>query len=449
MVRKLRYYWTKNYERDENMKISKIFKYMLPLILVALLLFFWKIIVSEVISTNLNVSQGNLLALTFINWIELLFVLLIYDLVIITIFSKISYWLNGLGRYAIRMKKLGITFYIIRLNYYLLRLSQLLRLGWVTYGSGEKSSVWIGLSKLSLTQLLVNIFRIIISVPMLLAFSSACFSLRILRGDINYHLYKLQEFLRGFLQMKENIGDIFSRLPALVSLITILPIVFFFYFYSQKRDVQKIIDKENSQYFEEVVLLYKKLLVWIDNHIYQLSKNFDYVISCQDSIVEMFLDNEIPNYSALVGKEYYRHRDIESFRFVEIEDLTELREIITKLSSDRLMKFTRILSAKRFDIWYLYFWDFHTLNNEETIEKSFYTKKGMISKLNKRHTYPYDFTQEKIEKSREEELFLLSFSIYNNLKLLYRFKRASDSLRKYLNSSTIDRLILKAFNKDK
>ena len=48
MVRKLRYYWTKNYERVENMKISKIFKYMLPLILVALLLFFWKIIVSEV-----------------------------------------------------------------------------------------------------------------------------------------------------------------------------------------------------------------------------------------------------------------------------------------------------------------------------------------------------------------------------------------------------------------
>ena len=82
MVRKLRYYWTKNYERVENMKISKIFKYMLPLILVALLLFFWKIIVSEVISTNLNVSQGNLLALTFINWIELLFVLLIYDLLV-------------------------------------------------------------------------------------------------------------------------------------------------------------------------------------------------------------------------------------------------------------------------------------------------------------------------------------------------------------------------------
>lgn len=431
------------------MKISKIFKYTSLLITVALLLFFGKIIVSEVISTNLNVSQGNLLALTFIYLIELLFVLLIYDLVIIKLYSGISYYLCELGQFAVRMKKIGIALYTIRLNYYLLRLSKLLRLGWVTYGSGEKSSVWRGLSKLSLAQLLVNIFRIIISVPMLFAFLSACFSLGILKGDIAYYLYKLQEFLRGILQIKVNIGDIFSRLPALVALMTILPIVFFFYFYSQKRDVRKIIDKENSQYFEEVVLLYEKLLIWIDKHIYQLSENFDYAISCQDSIVETFLNKEIPNYSALVGKQYYIPRDIESFRFVEIADLTELREIIIKLSSDRLMKFTRIFSVKRFDIWYFYFWDFHTLNAEEKIEKSFYTKKGMTYKLAKRHTYQNDFTQEQIEKRRKEELSLLSWSIYDDLELLYRFKRVSDSLRKYLYSSRMERLILKALNKDK
>ena len=430
------------------MKISKIFKYTSLLIMVALLLFFGKIIVSEVISTNLNVSQGNLLDLTFIYWIELLFVLLIYDLVIIKLYSGISYYLSELGQFAVRTKKIGIALYAIRLNYYLLRLSKLLRLGWVTYGSSEKSSVWRGLSKLSLAQLLVNIFRIIISAPMLFAFLSACFSLGKLKGDIAYYLYKLQEFLRGILQIKVNTGDIFSRLPALVALMTILPIVFFFYFYSQKRDVRKIIDKENSQYFEEVVLLYEKLLIWIDKHIYQLSENFDYVIRCQDSIVETFLNKEIPNYIALVGEQYYIPRDIESFKFVEIADLTELREIIIKLSSDRLMKFTRIFSVKRFDIWYFYFWDFHTLNAEEKIEKSFYTKKGMTYKLAKRHTYQNDFTQEKIEKRRKEELSLLSWSIYDDLELLYRFKRVSDSLRKYLYSSRMERLILKALNKD-
>ncbi|BBA92805.1 hypothetical protein SR187_6000 [Streptococcus ruminantium] len=51
--------------------------------------------------------------------------------------SGISYFLGELGQYAVRIKKGGFALYTIRLNYYLLRLTRLLRLGWVTYG-GEK-----------------------------------------------------------------------------------------------------------------------------------------------------------------------------------------------------------------------------------------------------------------------------------------------------------------------
>ncbi|MFS5866591.1 hypothetical protein STD73_07985 [Streptococcus agalactiae] len=432
------------------MKFSKIFKIILLLTGLVLSLLFWKILVNLVVSTNIEVSQGNLYLLAIIFWLELLFLLAIYDLVIIELYSGISYYLSKLGQLAVRTKKVRLALYIIRLNYYLLRLSKLLRIGWVTYGSGEKSSVWIGLSKLSLTQLSLNIFKLVISAPMLLAFLSACFSLKILRGgDIINYLSKHQEFLRGILQLKVNIGDVFSRLPAFVALMTILPVVFFFYFFSQKRDVRKIIDKENSQYFEEVVLLYEKLLIWIDNHIYKLSENFDYVIKCQDSIVEVFLKKEIRNYIELIDKRYYIPRRIEEFRFIEIADLTELREIITKLTSDRLVKFTRIFSVKQFDIWYLYFGDFHTLREEERVEMSFCTKTGISSKLDKRHTYPYDFTQGQIEKRRNEEFSLLSWSIYDSLELLYRLKRTSDSLRKYLYSSRTERLILKALSKDK
>lgn len=431
------------------MKFNKLYKIILLLIAIVLLIFFWKVIVNLVVSTNLEVSQGNLFALTIIFWLEILFVLVIYDLIIIELYSGVSYCLSKLGQWAIRTNKVSIALYTIRLNYYLLRLSRLLRVGWVTYGSDENKSVWIGISKLSLTQLSLNIFRLIISTPMFLAFLSACFSLRILKVDFAYYLHKLQEFLRGILQIKVNIGDIFSRLPALVALMTILPILFFFYFYSQKRDVRKIIDKENSKYFEEVVLLYEKLLIWIDNHIYELSENFNYVIKCQDSIVEIFLKKEVPNYKSLAGKQYYIPGEIETFRFVEVTDLTEFREIMSKLSSDRLRKYTRIFSVKRFDIWYLYFFDFPLLNEEEKIERSLYTKKGMSYKLDNRHTFPYDFTQEKIEKRRKEEQSLLSWSIYEKLELLYRFKRVSDSLRKYLYSSRTERLLLKALNKDK
>ena len=431
------------------MKISKIFKYISLLIALILLLFFWKIMVSEVISTNLKASQGSLFVLTFIFWLEIILLLVIYDLVIFNLYSIIRYYLRELGELAVRTKKVSCALYIIRLNYYFLRLSRLLRLGWVTYDSEEKSLVWIGISKLTLTKLMFNIFKIIISIPMLLAFLSACFSLKILRVDITYYLSKFQEILISILQIKVNISDIFLSLPAIVALVTILPTVFFFYFYSQKREVRKVIDKENGPYFEEVILLFEKLLIWVNHHIYQISENFDYVINCQDLIIEMFLEKEIPNYVSLTEKKYYRTERIEEFSFLEISDLSELQEIVTKLMSDRLIKFTRIFSINRFDIWQFYLRDFNSLSEEEEIEKLFYTQKGMASKLAKRHTYSYDATKDKLEQERKKERLRLSWSIYNNLESLYRLMRMRNSLRSYLYSSRMEQLILKVLNKDK
>lgn len=431
------------------MKISKIFKYISLLIVLILLPFFWKIMVSEVISTNLKASQGNLFVLTFIFWLEILLLLVIYDLVIFNLYSIIRYYLRELGEWAVRTKKVSCALYIIRLNYYFLRLSRLLRLCWVTYDSDEKSLVWIGISKLTLTKLIFNIFKIIISIPMLLAFLSACFSLKILRVDITYYLYKFQEILISILQIKVNISDIFLSLPAIVALVTILPTVFFFYFYSQKREVRKVIDKENGQYFEEVILLYEKLLIWVNHHIYQISENFDYVINCQDLIIEVFLEKEIPNYVSLTEKKYYRTEGIEEFNFLEISDLSELREIVTQLMSDRLIKFTRIFSINRFDIWQFYLRDFDSLSEEEEIEKLFYTQKGMASKLAKRYTYSYDVTKDKLEQERKKEQSCLSWSIYKNLESLYRLMRMRNSLRSYLYSSRMERLILKVLNKDR
>ena len=405
--------------------------------------------INEVISTNLKVSQGNLFVLTFIFWLEIIFLLVIYDLVIFNLYSIIRYYLRELGEWAVRTKKVSCALYIIRLNYYFLRLSRLLRLGWVTYDSDEKSLVWIGISKLTLTKLIFNIFKIIISIPMLLAFLSACFSLRILRVDITHYLSKFQEILISILQIKVNISDVFLRLPAIVALVTILPTVFFFYFYSQKREVRKVIDKENGQYFEEVILLYEKLLIWVNHHIYQISENFDYVINCQDLIIEVFLEKEIPNYVSLTEKKYYRTEGIEEFNFLEISDLSELREIVTQLMSDRLIKFTRIFSINRFDIWQFYLRDFDSLSEEEEIEKLFYTQKGMASKLAKRYTYSYDVTKDKLEQERKKEQSCLSWSIYKNLESLYRLMRMRNSLRTYLYSSRMERLILKVLNKDR
>ena len=123
------------------MKFNKIYKIILLLIAIVLLILFRQVIVNFVVSTNLEVSKRNLVALTFIFWVEILFLLLIYNLVIIVLHSEVSYCLSTLGQWAIRTKNVSVALYTIRLKYYLLRLSRLLRVGRITYDSGEKNSV--------------------------------------------------------------------------------------------------------------------------------------------------------------------------------------------------------------------------------------------------------------------------------------------------------------------
>ena len=157
------------------MKICKIFKFILPLVVLVLLLFFWETILNLVVSANLVVSQRNLFGLTFIFFLEILFLLVIYDIIINKLYIEISYKLSELGKLAVRKKKVRFALYTIRLNYYFSRLSHLLRLGWVSYGSSENSSVWTGLSKQNLTQMAINIFRFLfsVSVPLILAVLSS------------------------------------------------------------------------------------------------------------------------------------------------------------------------------------------------------------------------------------------------------------------------------------
>ena len=57
------------------MKFNKIYKMTLLLIATVLLIIFRQVIVNLVVSTNLEVSQGNLFALTIIFWLEIFFIL--------------------------------------------------------------------------------------------------------------------------------------------------------------------------------------------------------------------------------------------------------------------------------------------------------------------------------------------------------------------------------------
>ena len=67
--------------------------------------------------------------------------------------------------------------------------------------------------------------------------------------------------------------------------------------------------------------------------------------------------------------------------------------------------------------------------------------------MNERNTFPVEFTTEQIKLRKKKEVSFLAYSIYNDLELLYKLNRACDSLKIYLYSSRIERIIIKALKK--
>ena len=128
---------------------------------------------------------------------------------------------------------------IVRINYLWEMIYRFLRLGWISYEPTDRSDIWTVLSKASISQKFVGLFKFLVSFPVVLSFILACFSLNIL------NFTEIQEWVISSLNFKINLSDVFSdvfsSLSILATILTLIPTIFFFYFYSQKRDVRKLL----------------------------------------------------------------------------------------------------------------------------------------------------------------------------------------------------------------
>lgn len=420
------------------MKYNKIFK---TLLVIFVIIYFRESVSSKLVSFNLGVTNSSLFWLTLLYWVELFILSIIYDYIIIFLYNLLSMYISTLGESAIKNKKKKIALFTIRLNYYLLKLCRFLRIGVLT-SETELNTVWIGLTKQKLSGFFLNTVKIFISIHMGLSFFFACFSLGKFEVNYSYYSQKIQNYFKISESIKWDIGAFFTKLPSFVALITLVPIIFFFYFYSRKREVRNIIDENNSIYFEEVVLLFESLMLWIEKHIYEIAENFDDVIDKQGLIVDLILKKEISNYSSSYDINFYNRNS-----FIEIKEIKKVEKIVNKLTSDRLRRFVRSFSVRKYDIWYFYYFEFSRLKSTAEIEKLFYTRTGINLRVNERNTFPVEFTTEQIKLRKKKEVSFLAYSIYNDLVLLYKLNRACDSLKIYLYSSRIERIIIKALKK--
>ena len=434
------------------MKINKVIIYVIGLIV---LLLNWKDIVNFIISFPVSIVQNMEFAenrdfsvfiiVTLLYWVAIVLIFFLYDIVMLKLTTFINWKITQYGQNLVVKKKIQLAFRIIRLNYYFSKLSNLLRLGWVSYsfGNGEENTVWIETSKKIFFQQLLSICKMILKLPMILAIILTCFSLKLVNKVIiiNY-LYTAKDSLLNILTA--DISVLFSHLSWFITLISVIPVLFFFYFFSQKREVRKIIDNKNTECLKEVVLLHEKMLIWFNQHIYRICKNYNYVINCQESIVQLFLEKRRKRDSSEGGD----IQSIGNFKFIELNDTEMLQEIAKELFGERLKNVSESFSKKRYDWRRFHFKYLYLFQKLEEIEMFFYTKKGVSLSINAESQYHNrELKKEELERYKKMTTEMLASDLYKKLVFLYELKRMTNSLERYLYSTSYERIILKTFNK--
>lgn len=393
--------------------------------------------------------QGDLvsiLTLGIFYLIILIIYLFLYEIILRKLYLSTSLKLEDAGERAVYNENIGRALLMVRFNYLVTRVYRFLNLGQVTYGYPNENIVWKGLNKASISHNIVAIFKFLISIPVLTSLALSCISLRIFSFS-NLPVDRIQDLMLQLLNLRVDLVDLVSKLPLVATLLALVPTVFFFYFYSQKRDVRKIIDKERNKHLEESVLLYEKLMLWIDKNLYDISNNYGYVIRVQKSIVSSRMKKRVPNYSSLTGGTYIMMRN-NNFQFIELPEADDFTRIVNDLLSDKLRRYSRMLARRDYNLLELY-WNLLSLKDPKRVHWSFYTRSGVEDYISAITELPHDINKEKFKEERKHESYILASDIYKKLELLYSLKRGSDALRKYLYSSRTEKVLVRVLQKEK
>lgn len=394
-------------------------------------------------------SQDNLASVSYLAgfyFILLLLYSLIYEYLLRKLYLSASLRLKKRGERAVYQEKIDRALFTIRLKYLLTRVYRFLNLGQTTYGYPNENQVWKGLNKNPISHNIVAILKFLISIPVLTSLALSCISLRIfIFSDLSVD--RIQGLMLQPLNLRVDLVDLISKLPLVTTFLALAPTIFF-YFYSQKRDVRKIIDKESNKRLEESVLLYENLMLWINENLYDISNNYDYVIRVQNSIVSLRMEKRVPNYFSLTGIPPYMRNKICNFQFIDLPEVDDFAQIVNELLSDNLDRYSRLIAYRNYDLWELY-WGISSLNESEKVHRSFYTRSGVKDYISGIAELPYDINKEMFEGERNLESSILVSDIYKKLKLLYTLKRGSDALRKYLYSSRMEKVLVRVLQKEK
>lgn len=425
---------------------KKMFKFTINIFLVVVFLFLGiRSLKVEIVNFNSDPSSIKFFNLCFIFFLCIIFIIVVYYFTVREVKFWAVYKIESLCKFLIKENRIRLALFMVRMQYNILKIFSFLKLRWPYYYSINSNQIWKGIAKLTSFQKFIIIIRIF-SLPIMFSIILTLFTLDIINMEwLRICCVYLAESLKQLFTITINFKNIFSWLPSIATLLSILPILFFFYFYSQKREFRKIINKNKKKRIETVVNKHYELSNLISSSIYKISENLNYVINCRFLLVDLILNKKIKNIYELSERNIYTNRSIEEFDLNEIPELEKISEIIKELTSLELDDFTWSFYKKRYEMRSLYF-EFYTYRDSEKLNRLFLTKQGIETILS--NISSVKLSKEKLIKSRNDETDIFTYNIYEALTMLYTLKRYNDYLNRYLNSSNLETKIISSLLKD-
>ena len=391
---------------------------------------------------------NNFFLLAFLGFLELVILLIGWELSFPKLIQIIDGHVKESGRKAVRQGDARRAMLTIRIERGLYRFSRLLTLGWSFRYFESHCDVCKGLTCWSLNEGIKRVCRLLFSVPAFLSIVSTCLMLWSNDPDFAGRIDGVWSSFKDSL-WRNGPDNVLLWLPTMFAIMPAVSVLIYVYLHSQKREVRRIIDGEMLSRRKEVVLLFRKLLLLFDRNIADICVNFDYVINNYSSYVGDQLDCTKNDCGSGYNGCYELPGGSDGYMFAELNSLSEISGIVSRLSSDELEGFTRAFAWRDEAVWNLYVEGFLELSAVGRAESLFFTKSAMKTRI----ANSKEFLRRVSNGARDRYLVKVEESlvadIYHGLRLVYLIERSRSGLRRYLYATPAERLMQKVVNREK
>ncbi len=362
-----------------------------------------------------------------------------YILVVISLIKKIEILLAK--KLLTKQKWKRRVIFIIRTTYTINKFFYIFRPGIVRYGYNKENDIWVEITKYTISERVASLVKVCLNLNFIVIIFLTAEKLSFI--DVNFKVIK--EIINQFLAIKVDMKSVFSSMPMIVALVTLIPSVFFFYFYSDKAEVRKLVEESEQEKRKNEVIFLKLLLIEIWSAIYEISVNLENITNRKELVIDLILNSKLSNFSEFNNK-FSKNpmlRNLGNNLFRDIEKLEKISCLINENEN------TRFIFAWKYEI--NEFTDnLSEFKNSIHINKVFYTKKGMESIIEENEKDKISCCDKKdydeLRKDEKEKFAEKLYNAYELLYIMYRFCIFVDSI---LYQSKNEKIVKKIFSKSK